>query len=42
VAALATAQAQKPVRQNAAFEKGIELICDKVGQARSGLSLDLC
>ena len=40
--ALRTTQAQKPVGEDAAFEKGIELGFDKVGQTRPGLSLDLC
>jgi len=35
------AQAQKPVGEDAAFEKGIELVFDEVGQTRPGLSLDL-
>jgi hypothetical protein len=35
VAALATAQAEKPVRQNAAGEKGIELVFDKLRQTAS-------
>ena len=35
-------QAQKAVGEDAAFEKGIELIFDEVGQARAGLSLHLC
>ena len=34
-------QAQKTMGQNAAFEKGIEVIFDEFGQARSGLSFDL-
>jgi hypothetical protein len=37
VAALATAQAQKPVRENAAGEKGIELVFDKLRQATATL-----
>jgi hypothetical protein len=41
VAALATAQAQKPVRQNAAGEKGIELVFDKLRQTASPLGFDL-
>jgi hypothetical protein len=41
VAALATAQAEKPVRQNAAGEEGIELGFDKLRQTASTLRFDL-
>jgi len=41
MAALAAAQAEKPVRQNAAGEKGIELGFDKLRQAASTLGFDL-
>jgi hypothetical protein len=34
-------QAQKTVGQNAAFQEGIELVFDEIGQTRPGLSLDL-
>ena len=40
--ALGAAQAQKAVGEDAAFEEGIELVFDEVGQARAGLSLDFC
>ena len=36
------AQAHKAVGKDAAFEKGVELVFDKVGSARAALSLDLC
>jgi hypothetical protein len=42
VRALRAAQAQKAVGEDAAFEKSIALVFDKVGQARPGLSLDSC
>ncbi|MCZ7563798.1 MAG: hypothetical protein M5U08_08290 [Burkholderiales bacterium] len=39
--ALGTAHAKKPVRQNAAFEKGLELVLDEPGHARAGPGFDL-
>ena len=39
--ALGAAQAEKPVGENAAFEKGIELDFDKLRQAASNLGFDL-
>ena len=39
--AVSTAQAQKSVGQNAAFEKGLELVFDKLWHARSGSRFDL-
>ena len=39
--ALSTAQAQKPVREDAAFEKGIELGFDKLRQGGPALGFDL-
>ena len=39
--AVSTAHAQKSIRQNAAFEKGLELVFDKRGQPRAGLGFDL-
>ena len=41
IGAPGAAQAQKAVRQDAAFEKGIELVFDKLRQARPGLRFDL-
>ena len=41
VCAVSTAHAQKSVRQNAASEKGLELVFDKLRQARAVLRLDL-
>jgi hypothetical protein len=41
VGAVYAAQAQKSMGQDTAFEKGVELIFNKIGQARSGLALDL-
>ena len=35
--ALGAAQAQKPIRHDAAFEKGIELVFDKLRQAAATL-----
>jgi len=37
-----SADARQAVGEDAAFEKGIELVFDEVRYARSGLSLDLC
>ena len=39
--ALGAAQAQKPVREDAALEKGIELVFDKLGQGGPALGFDL-
>jgi len=39
--ALGAAQPQKSVREDAAFEKRVGLLFDKVGQARPGPRLDL-
>jgi hypothetical protein len=41
MAAVATAQAQEAVGQDAAFEKGIELGSDELGQGRSRLGFNL-
>jgi len=41
VRAVSTVHAQKTVRQNPAFENGLELVFDKLRQARAGLGLDL-
>ena len=41
VRAVSTVHAQKTVRQNPAFEKGLELVFDKLRQARAGPGLDL-
>ena len=41
VGALGAAQAQKPVREDAALEKGIELVFDKLGQGGPALGFDL-
>ena len=41
VCAVNAAHAQKSVRQNAALEKGLELVPDERGQARAGPGLDL-
>jgi hypothetical protein len=37
-----SASARQAVGEDAAFEKGIKLVFDKVGQTRPSLSLDLC
>ena len=39
--AVRAAHAQKTVRQDAAFEIGLELVFDKLRQARAGLGFDL-
>ncbi len=39
--ALIATHTQKAMGQNAAFKKGLELLFDKIGQPRPGLSLDL-
>ena len=39
--AIGTTQAQKAVRLNTTFQKGIELFLDKIGQSGSGFCLDL-
>jgi hypothetical protein len=39
--ALSAAQAEKPVREDAAFEKGIELGLDKLRQGEPGRGFDL-
>ncbi len=36
-----TSQAEKPMGQDAALQKGLEFVFDKLGQARSCLELDL-
>ena len=41
VRAVRTAHAQKAVRQDAAFEIGLELVFDKLRQARTGFRFDL-
>ena len=41
VRAVSTTHAQKSVRQDAAFEKSLELVCDKLQQARVGPDFDL-
>jgi hypothetical protein len=41
VAALAAAQTEKPVRENAAGEEGIEFVFDKLRQAAATLGFDL-
>jgi len=41
VSALNAAQAHKTVGQNAAFEKGLELVFDELRQARTGFRFDL-
>jgi hypothetical protein len=41
VGALGAAQAEKPVREDAALEKGIELVFDKLGQGGPALGFDL-
>jgi len=40
VAALTTAQTQKPMREDAAFQKRIELVFAKLRQTRPGLRFD--
>jgi len=41
VRAVSKTHAQKSVRQDAAFEKSLELVCDKLQQARAGPDFDL-
>ena len=41
MAALVTAQAEKPVRENAACEEGFELSSDKLWQAASTVGFDV-
>ena len=41
MAALATAQAEKPVCENAAVEEGIELSFDKLGQGGPAVGFDV-
>jgi hypothetical protein len=42
VAALAAAQSQEPVRQDAALEEGVKLVLDELRQLGTGAGLGVC